>query len=89
MGRLESQVGTKLGFKREVFGSPETKRKWMHYWEPLGVDIFMNFGGYLEGKMEPSWHQIGVQQRENMEKGVSNEPTFSLGKNHNRQGCAC
>ena len=24
-----------------------------------------------------------------MEKYVSNEPTFSLGKNHNRQGCAC
>ena len=44
--RLESQVGSKLGLKREVFGSPETKRKWMHYWEPLGVDIFMNFGGY-------------------------------------------
>ena len=24
-------------------------------------DFFMNFGGYLEGKMEPSLYQIGVQ----------------------------
>ena len=43
----------------------------------------------VPGNLEPSWHQIEVQQRENMEKYVSNEPTFSLGKNHNWQGCAC
>ena len=54
------QVGSQEG----GFWGPETKRKWLHYWEPLAADIFMifmNFGGYLESKMEQSWCQIGVQ----------------------------
>ena len=52
--------------------------------------MFMNLGWFFvrQNGMEPSWHRIGVQQRLNMEKCVPNEPTFSLSKNNNRQGCA-
>ena len=53
------QVGSQKG----GFWSPKTKRKWMRYWEPLGVDIFMDFGSILGSKMKPSWHQIEVQHR--------------------------
>ena len=53
------QVGSQEG----GFWDPKTKRKWMHYWEPLGVDIFMDFGSILASKMKPSWHQIEVQHR--------------------------
>ena len=29
----------------------------MHYWEPLGVDIFMNLGFFWQAK----WSQIGIK----------------------------
>ena len=65
LGRLEAKLRAKMApsWQEGGFGDPKTKRKRMQYRETLGVDIFMDFGSILGSKMEPSWHQIGIQHR--------------------------
>ena len=66
LGRLEVKLRAKMApswVPRGKYLDPKAKRKWMHDWEPLGVDMFMDFGSILGGNMEPSWHQNGVQHR--------------------------
>ena len=63
------QVGSQEG----GFWGPETKRKWLHYWEPLAVDIFMIFHEF--------WWIFG---RQNGAKLVSN---WSSIKREHGKGC--
>ena len=63
------QVGSQEG----GFWGPETKRKWLHYWEPLAVDIFMIF--------HELWWVFG---RQNGAKLVSN---WSSIKREHGKGC--
>ena len=63
------QVGSQEG----GFWGPETKRKWLHYWEPLAVDIFMIFHEFR-------W----IFGRQNGAKLVSN---WSAIKKEHEKGC--
>ena len=52
----------------------------MHYWEPLGVDIFIDLGSILEAK----WNQVGIKLEFNIDKisksAFLRKPRFPLGK---------
>ena len=58
------QVGSQEG----GFWGPETKRKWLHYWEPLVVDIFMICWWILVDIWKAKWSQVGIKLEFNKER---------------------
>ena len=56
-----------VGYQQGGFCGPKTKRKWMHYWEPLRVRHFngfwVDFGKQNGIKLASNWCSTSIEHR--------------------------
>ena len=61
--RLERLLGPNLGPNMEPTWAKNRSKKSIIFWMPLGIDVFMDFGGFWV----PKWSQVGTKMGSNID----------------------